>query len=79
MIIDQRLDDQCSHSKQSSHNVFANAATKECGSNQKITCNERDGFDHNYYFIAASMCDHIEFHAQRLNKAQKIQGVLLCL
>ena len=67
ILIDQGSDDQFLHSKQLLPNAFVNAA-KECGGNQKITYNERDGFDHSYYFIAAFIRDHIEFHAQRLNK-----------
>lgn len=35
-------------------------------SSQKITLNMRKGFDHSYYFIAAFVEDHIEFHAKRL-------------
>jgi len=41
-------------------------AGEQC--NQKITLNMRNGFDHSYYFIAAFIESHVEFHGQRLNK-----------
>lgn len=33
---------------------------------QKITLNMRGGFDHSYYFIAAFIESHVEFHAKHL-------------
>jgi len=33
---------------------------------QKITYHCRDGFDHSYFFVAACITNHIEFHATRL-------------
>jgi S-(hydroxymethyl)glutathione dehydrogenase / alcohol dehydrogenase len=36
---------------------------------QKITVRRQEGFDHSYYFIAAFIADHIEFHSERLRAA----------
>jgi S-formylglutathione hydrolase len=38
---------------------------------QKITLNMRNGFDHSYYFIAAFIESHVEYHGRYLNQASK--------
>lgn len=40
------------------------AAAKKVG--QKLTVRRPPGFGHDYYFIAAFIADHIEFHSERL-------------
>ena len=35
---------------------------------RKITLNYRKGFDHSYYFIAAFIESHVEFHGEQLKK-----------
>lgn len=42
-------------------------AAKRSGGHNKITLNMRNGFDHSYFFIAAFIESHVEFHGQRLN------------
>jgi len=41
-------------------------AAEKCG--QKITINIRDGFDHSYFFIAAFIENHVDFHGKKLNE-----------
>jgi S-formylglutathione hydrolase len=43
-------------------------AAETCG--QNVTLNMRNGFDHSYYFIAAFIESHVEFHGQRLNQME---------
>jgi S-formylglutathione hydrolase len=43
------------------------AAAQNVG--QKLTVRRQEGFDHSYYFIAAFIADHIEFHSERLRAA----------
>jgi len=55
---DQFLKDQLNPSS-------LDAAAKQCG--QRITINLREGFDHSYFFIAAFIDGHIDFHSKYLN------------
>ena len=62
ILIDQGLQDQFL-STQLGLDDFE-AVANQVG--QKVTIRRHPGMDHSYYFIAACIRDHLEFHAQRL-------------
>jgi len=68
ILIDQGTEDEFLKEQLKPENLMA--AAEKCG--QKITLNMREGFDHSYHFIAAFIEDHVEFHAKRLHKKQRL-------
>uniref|UniRef100_A0A7S2RRR9 S-formylglutathione hydrolase n=1 Tax=Eucampia antarctica TaxID=49252 RepID=A0A7S2RRR9_9STRA len=69
ILIDQGTDDNFLK-KELKPEEFIAAATS-CG--QNTTVNMREGFDHSYYFIAAFIASHVEFHGKRLQKKCKAE------
>lgn len=65
ILIDQGLDDEFLN-EQLCLDDFETAA-KSLGQNLTVRCHE--GMDHSYYFIAACVADHIDFHAKKLKAA----------
>ncbi len=63
ILIDQGTLDEFLE-KQLKPDALKNAAKK---AGQKITMNMRKGFDHSYYFVAAFIASHIEFHSTYLH------------
>uniref|UniRef100_A0A7S1FZH8 S-formylglutathione hydrolase n=1 Tax=Corethron hystrix TaxID=216773 RepID=A0A7S1FZH8_9STRA len=70
ILIDQGTSDQFLES-QLKPEALVDAAKK---SGQKVTLNMRKEFDHSYYFIAAFIADHVNFHAKRLLTNQTVKG-----
>ena len=73
ILIDQGMGDQFLE-EQLHPNSFMEAA-KSC--NQKVTLNMHPDYDHSYYFIAAFIDKHIEFHSERLDKKKRSKLSLL--
>lgn len=69
VLIDQGTDDEFLTDQLKPQNLIQAAEKSKC--NQKITLNMRKGYDHSYYFIAAFIKDHIQFHGKRLHQRQK--------
>jgi len=64
ILIDQGLGDEFLSGGQLQPEQLEKAAGSV---GQKLRVRRHEGFDHSYYFIAAFIRDHIEFHAERLN------------
>lgn len=62
ILIEQGTDDNFLE-EQLKTEALVSAAEKK---GQKLTVNMRDGFDHSYYFIAAFIENHVDFHAKYL-------------
>lgn len=62
ILIDQGLDDEFLKEQLCLDDFEATA--KSLG--QKLTVRRHEGMDHSYYFIAACVADHIDFHAKKL-------------
>ncbi|MFT3810036.1 MAG: S-formylglutathione hydrolase [Micropepsaceae bacterium] len=62
ILIDQGLGDSFHESQLKTHLIEEAAAS----SGAAITVRRREGYDHNYFFIATFIADHIAFHAARL-------------
>lgn len=69
ILIDQGSDDEFlaqgddKHNQLLPQNLVDAAVKKSCVT---IDLRMQEGFDHSYYFIAAFVDDHLEFHAQHL-------------
>ena len=66
ILIDEGTNDEFAASGQLLLSDFESAAAKV---NQKITARRQPGFDHSYYFMAAFIAEHVEYHAQKLAAA----------
>ena len=64
ILVDQGLADEFLTSGQLQPHELEKTAG---GVGQHLRVRRHEGFDHSYYFIAAFIRDHIEFHAKRLN------------
>lgn len=62
ILIDQGLADSFYETQLKTHLIEAAAAA----SGAAITVRRHEGYDHNYFFIATFIADHIAFHAKRL-------------
>jgi S-(hydroxymethyl)glutathione dehydrogenase / alcohol dehydrogenase len=71
ILIDQGMDDEFLETQLGLPDL--EAAAQQVG--QKLTVRRQLGFDHSYYFIAAFIADHIQFHASYLRKAVGAQRV----
>lgn len=59
ILVDQGLDDNFL-SEQLKPDSLINASNE---SNYPLTLNQREGYDHSYFFIASFIADHLQFHA----------------
>uniref|UniRef100_A0A7S1ZV05 S-formylglutathione hydrolase n=1 Tax=Ditylum brightwellii TaxID=49249 RepID=A0A7S1ZV05_9STRA len=66
ILIEQGLDDQFLF--QLKPEALEKAAQKV---GQKLTINNRDGYDHGYFFISAFIKNHVAFHGERLTKKKR--------
>jgi S-formylglutathione hydrolase len=62
ILIDQGLGDEFLAEQLSLDDFEAACA----GVGQKLTARRHEGMDHSYYFIAACIADHVDFHAEKL-------------
>lgn len=59
ILVDQGLDDNFL-TEQLKPDSLINASNE---SNYPLTLNQREGYDHSYFFIASFIADHLQFHA----------------
>ena len=71
ILIDQGTDDQFLNDGDDNHNQLLpqnfHDTSKEIG-NVNVHLRMQKGYDHSYYFISTFVRDHLDFHAQYLNK-----------
>ena len=71
ILIDQGGDDQFLNDGDDNHNQLLPENFKNVSKdieNVNVDLRMQNGYDHSYYFISSFVEDHLEFHAQYLNK-----------
>jgi len=71
MLIDQGTADPFLGKELCTQDAFVASAKAKA---QDLVFREQDGFDHNYFFIASFVEDHINFHADALLKAARAEA-----